>query len=324
MNKEKFAIFCTIAALILVPAFVVWYQYGYRPSQYPQDVKVIDLTGVAEQGTWTDETVTGLNYWWKNFAPAAIFLETGDEVILRFHSADVLHQFYVPELSIGPITVEPGHVVEYRFKADKAGVFQYYCTSTCGGCHFYMRGWIVITNPGEEPPKVDPIVCPLCLPNFGPPPGKDPIQLGEYLYQAMGCITCHGLEGRGGITNHNYLNKTVPAHNRTAEKIFLREEEDAETFLELIAGEQNINDLDESPGIPLFKVVRDRFNAAVDLIKKGKNAAKLDMSGPEPPLQMPSWQEKLSQEEIYALLGYFISLQPWDEDEDEYEDEDDE
>lgn len=320
MRKEKLAVFGTLAVLVLVPLLIPWYQFVYRPSLYPKEVKVIDVTGFAGRGTWTMETVSGLNYWWKAFAPATIYLETGDAVVLRFHSADMLHEFYVPGLNIGPVSVEPGHIQEIAFKAEKTGIFQYYCTSLCGGCHFYMRGWIVITKPGETPPTPDPIVCPLCLPDFGVPPKDDPLLLGEYLYQRMACNTCHGIEGRGGIENYNYINKTVPAHNRTATKIFLRDQEDAEAFLELIIQGVDVNALKEPPDIARFQVVLDRFNAAAELINKGKNAAKLDMSGPEPPLQMPAWKDKLSQKDIHAILGYFISLYPWD-DEEEQDDE---
>lgn len=321
MRKEKLAVFSMLAVLILVPALIVWYQFIYRPSQYPEEVRVIDVTGFAGRGTWTLETVSGLNYWWKAFAPATIYLEVGDEVVLRFHSADVLHQFYVPALHIGPVTVEPGHVEEIAFKAEEAGLFHYYCTSLCGGCHFYMQGWIVITKPGEIPPVPDPIVCPLCPADFDRPPEDDPILLGEYLYLSMGCVTCHGIEGRGGIGNFNYLNETVTGHDNTAAKIFLREQEDAEAFLDLIRQGLDVNDLDEPPDIALFKVVLERFNAAVELIENGKNAAKLDMSGPEPPLQMPAWKDKLSQKDIHAIMAYFISLYPWDEDEEESDNE---
>jgi hypothetical protein len=51
-----------------------------------------------------------------------------------------------------------------------------------------------------------------------------------------------------------------------------------------------------------------RFQAAAELINKGKQAARLDMTGPDPPLHMPSWQAKLSRQQIQAIMGYFISL----------------
>ena len=51
-----------------------------------------------------------------------------------------------------------------------------------------------------------------------------------------------------------------------------------------------------------------RFKAAVDLIEKGKQAARLDMAGPDPPLHMPAWQNKLNPRQINAIMGYFVSL----------------
>ena len=39
------------------------------------------------------------------------------------------------------------------------------------------------------------------------------------------------------------------------------------------------------------------------------------MAGPEPPLQMPAWQGKLSRRQVHAILGYFISLAADEEDE---------
>ena len=74
----------------------------------------------------------------------------------------------------------------------------------------------------------------LCLPTFERPEAAKPVALGEYLYQTMGCMTCHGVAGRGGVVNYNYIKKTVPAHDRTAAKIFLSEAEDREAFLLLI------------------------------------------------------------------------------------------
>jgi hypothetical protein len=313
--KEKFAAICVLAVLAAVPGLVFWYQEVYRPSRYPE--RVIAITGVAGSGAWTLERVSGLNYWWKSFAPATIHLQLHEQVVFQFHSADVFHQFYVPGLDIGPVSVEPGHVREVRFRPRKAGVFQYYCTSMCGGCHFYMRGWIVVTPPGEKPATPPAVTCPLCLPEFETPPEGDPIALGEHLYRAMACITCHGIGGRGGVENFNYIADTVPAHHLTAKKLFMSDAEDAETFLELVQNGVDVIDPPDPPDIARYPLVRSRVQAAIALIKNGKNAARLDPSGPEPPLQMPAWQDKLDPSKIQALLGYFVSLYPWDEDEPE-------
>jgi len=311
--KEKLAVICILVVLAAVPGLVFVYQDVYRPSRYAE--RVINITGVGAKGVWTLETVNNLNYWWKSFEPATIHIQLNEQVLLRFLSADVFHQFYVPALGIGPVDVEPGYVKEIRFKALKAGVFQYYCTSMCGGCHFYMQGWIVVTPAGEKPAIPRPVTCSLCLPTFERPDEAKAIALGEYLYQTMGCMTCHGIAGRGGVDNFNYIKKTVPAHNRTAAKIFLTDADDRQAFLDLIQKGADLYDPEEPPDIARYRLVMARFKAAVELIKKGKQAARLDMAGPEPPLQMPAWQDKLSRRQIHAIMAYFISLATDGEDE---------
>ena len=308
--KEKHAVLSVVIVLIIVPCLVFWYQDVYRPSRHTD--KVFVITGVGSRGAWTLERVNGLNYGWKSFTPATIHIQLNDSVVFQFHSADVFHQFYVPGLDIGPVDVVPGYVKEIRFKASKSGVFQYYCTTLCGTCHFYMQGWIIVTPPGKTPVSPPPVTCPLCLPELGGPPQQDPVALGEYLYRAMGCITCHGIDGRGGVNNYNYINKTVPAHNRFSEKIFLTDEEDAEIFLKMIQEGADLNKPAPPPDIVRYPVVKSRLNAALRLIENGKNAARLDMAGPEPPLQMPAWRHKLGRKDINAIMGYFVSLYPWE------------
>jgi hypothetical protein len=310
--REKLAIGSVLLVLVSVPFLVFFYQDVYRCSRSAE--KVFVITGVGNRGVWTLETVNGLNYWWKSFEPATIYIQRDDSVVFRFRSADVFHQFYVPELGIGPVDIDPGHEKKISFRAEKAGVFRYYCTSQCGGCHFYMQGWIVVTPPGEKPVTPKPITCRLCVPSFESPSEADPVALGEYLYQSMGCVTCHGPEGRGGIQNYNYLKKTVPAHDRTAAKIFLTDKEDREAFIHLIETGADLNNPPEPPDISRYRLVMTRFNAAVELIENGKNAARLDLSGPAPPLQMPAWKNKLNRGQIHALMAHFISLFPKDDD----------
>ena len=306
--KEKLAVISVLLVLAAVPLAVLYYQQIHRPSLYSE--RVITITGVGNRGVWTLKTANGLNYWWKSFEPATIHLALGETVVLRFVSADVFHQFYTPALGIGPVDVEPGYVKEVRYQATRAGVFQYYCTSMCGGCHFYMQGWIVVTPPGEKPAKPRPIACSLCLPAFVKTSEADALALGEFLYQSMGCITCHGPGGRGGVANYNYIKKTVPNHDSTAAKLFLTDEDDRDEFLGLIRARADLANPAGPPDITRYRLVMSRFKAAVELIENGKNAARLDLNGPEPPLQMPAWKHKLDRAQIHAIMGYFISLFP--------------
>jgi mono/diheme cytochrome c family protein len=247
-----------------------------------------------------------------------LYLEKDEPVLLRLLSADLMHKFYAPRLQLGPVTVKPGHAVELRFTANEVGVFQYYCTATCGSCHFYMRGWIVISEKGAEPVVPPPILCPLCLPDFGPPPeGPELVPLGEYLYVQKGCSTCHGFEARGGVENPNFTNLTVPAHHRTAEKFFLQDPDEAECLIALLQENPGLADLGDHDQISRCRLVEARLDMAREIITGGKYSAKMDPEGPEPPLQMPAWQYIVDDREIDALLAYFVSLMPWDEDEED-------
>ncbi len=210
---------------------------------------------------------------------------------------------------VGPIDVEPGHTATVRFRATHAGVFQFYCTSMCGACHFQMRGWIVVTPQGETPIVPPTHAWAQCTPEHtAMPPGLGLVDTGARLYTQKGCVTCHGPAGRGGVPNDNSTRGTVPAHDTTAEKFFLRTREDAEAFIRALEASGDQSTAGDT-GIPAFPVVRARFLNAREIIKQGRFTTGLDPRGPLPPLQMPAWQFLLEEREIDALLAYFVSLQ---------------
>ncbi len=331
LRTESIAAAAVLAAMLLVAAAVAWYGRAAVPGRGEPGTVVVSLTGVGASGVWTLEEVNGLNYWWKTFEPATIHLREGDEVVLNLRSADLFHCFYAPAFDVGPMDVEPGHRRTVRFRADRAGVYQYYCTSMCGACHFYMRGWIVVTAPGEEPVHPPPIVCQRCLPDEadaaldlpaqedGRAEPGDLVERGAFLYLQKGCVTCHGPEGRGGVPNPNSTIQEPPAHDTTAQKLFLASREDAEAFIDLVARApelpepQELETLEEPPEIGRYPIVRTRFLNAEEIVRLGRYTAKLDPDGPEPPLQMPAWEFLLGERDVDAVLAYFVSLQDWEE-----------
>ena len=314
MRKEHLAAFIVIVPMIVIGAVVVRFDPSLKIGGDRPGERIFNLTGVAADGVWTLSDVNGLNYWWRHFEPATLYVTEGDWVEINLRSADLLHCFYIPAFSVGPVDIEPGHSQTVSFRASSSGVFQYYCTSMCGNCHFYMRGWIVVTAPGEDPVEPPPIACPLCLPDYGPPPVTDRLaEVGAYIYLQKGCITCHGTEGRGGIENPNSTKTTVPDHFTTAQKLFLASREDAEAFIDLVQHEPDLSAVEEPPEIERLPIVLTRFANAEEIIRTGRYSAKLEPEGPEPPLQMPAWKYLVEEKEIDALLVYFVSLYPWEE-----------
>ncbi len=313
MKPERIAALVVVLPLVLGSAAIAWYRHAATPGVGEPGVVVFNLTGVASTGVWTLDDVNGLNYWWKTFEPATLSVREGDTVLVNLRSADLLHRFYIPQFGVGPVDVEPGHMVSVRFTANRAGVFQYYCTALCGTCHFYMRGWVVVTAAGEEPITPPRIGCPLCLPDVGPRPvTEELVQIGSYLYRQKGCITCHGPEGHGGVVNPNSANSPVPPHDTTAQKLFLAGPEDADALLALIQRAPDLGAVEEDDDISRFPVVRTRYLNAKQIIRGGRYSAKADPAGPEPPLQMPAWQHLVEERDIDALLSYFISLYDWE------------
>ena len=309
---EIVATICVIITLVGVPIGVARYQDFQVSAGHAPSTRIITLIGVAKDGAWTTDEVDGHNYWRKTFTPATLYLEEGEQVTLRLQSADVHHRFYVPALNIGPIDIEPGHTEHVQFQASSPGTYQYHCTSMCGDSHFYMKGWIVISPKGATSEQPEPIVH---RPDLAVQPKEDMLRWGKYLHQKMGCITCHGVDGQGGVENLNYVKKTVPAHNTLAEKLFLEEKEDADAFLKLLLDRVDLDNMEEEPDISMFTLVLRQYKAAKELIEKGQECGKLDAAGPEPPLQMPAWRNILTDYDVEAILAYLITLYTWDEEE---------
>ncbi|MFQ5604667.1 MAG: c-type cytochrome [bacterium] len=309
---ELLATVVTIVLLIGLPVVI----FQNAPWVAKGATRVIHLTGVMKNGAWTDEEVSGLNYWWKTFYPTTLILREGEEVLLRLSSSDGTHSFYVPELNLGPIQVESGHTVEVPLRATRAGNYTYYCTLVCGECHYFMRGTVRVLDEDEKyASSVDLEKAHLSC-EIHDPPSKfiSFIERGKYLYQQKGCVTCHGEDGVGGIYNPNYVSTYIPGLNNLADKMKIYWQEDAEIIINLLESNPDLESLEDDPPIDSYSRFLAQYNSICNKIINGSpTLQKLNPDGPKPPLYMPAWEEQLSREDINAILAYLISLYPWDE-----------
>lgn len=311
---EILAVFVTLLGIAGATVWPLLYEAKAVQGRLPAGAQVITLTGVAITGTWTAEEVRGANYWNRTFPPARPVLHVGQTALLRFKSVDLTHTFYAPGLGVGPVEVYPGHVAEAQVTPTKEGVFEYYCTTTCGDPHFGMRGELVVVQRDGDP------LPPPSSPGIGkywlePPPsiGASLVERGKWLFGQRGCVACHGLEGRGGVRNTNYIKGTVPALNTLAERLMLSDREDASAIIAQMEGGVSLESLSNSPPVPRFNVFLAQYQAIRDVIRKGSPAGKKDPQGPTPPLKMPTWGQKLSEADITAIIAYLLTLQPWEE-----------
>jgi cytochrome c oxidase subunit 2 len=103
--------------------------------------------------------VTGRQWWWQVEysapAPSDVFqtaneihIPVGVQVLVRLHGADVIHSFWVPQLS-GKTDAIPGQTHTSWIEADKPGRYLGQCTEYCGAQHAHMQ-FEVVAEPRED------------------------------------------------------------------------------------------------------------------------------------------------------------------------------
>jgi len=304
LGMERAAVGITIVGILAVFTVPFLYESWATRTHEAGDLRVITLTAIAETGIWTTEEVRGGNYFSKDFLPARPEMEVGETVLLRLKSADVVHDFYSPELGVGPVDVYPGKVEEVVITADAPGAYDFYCTTVCGQAHFRMRGQFIVrpaSSTFEDPGEYW---------LTDPPENPSLVERGEWLFQRHACFSCHGEGGHGGVPNPNYVKGTVPALDTMASDASLYYPEDIEAIISVLERGARLEDLWDDPPVPLFNVVLAKYQAVRELIRSGVPAGKLDQEGPVPPLVMPSWGQVLTDPDIDALIAYLLTLEP--------------
>ncbi len=85
------------------------------------------------------------------FSPDVIRVNQGDEVTVHLtnieQTRDELHGFAIDFYNIN-IVADPGETKSVTFKADKPGVYAFYCTNFCSALHQEMQGYLLVKPKG--------------------------------------------------------------------------------------------------------------------------------------------------------------------------------
>jgi cytochrome c oxidase subunit 2 len=145
-----------------------------------------------------DLVVTGHQFWWQVDYPGSgvitaneIHIPTRKPLSVRLESKDVLHEFWVPELTrkMSNVPGQPNHI---WLQADKPGTYIGQCSEFCGTQHAWMRILVV----AEEPAKFEEWQRAQLQP--GQAPRSDATAKGLALFQTSTCINCHAIRGVAG------------------------------------------------------------------------------------------------------------------------------
>jgi cytochrome c oxidase subunit 2 len=139
--------------------------------------------------------VIGHQWWWEARYPNSgavvaneIHIPVGKPVALRLDAADVLHEFWVPELA-RKITTVPGHPNHLWIQADKPATYLGFCSEFCGTQHAWMH-FLLVAEPQREFQKWEQAQL---LPASAPV--SENAQKGLTLFEQMTCVDCHTIKG---------------------------------------------------------------------------------------------------------------------------------
>lgn len=77
------------------------------------------------------------------YSPSVLQVSPGDRVTLELVSTDVVHGLSIDGYGLS-MTADPGKTERLTFTAEKAGVFRFRCTASCGNMHPFMTGKLYV------------------------------------------------------------------------------------------------------------------------------------------------------------------------------------
>jgi cytochrome c oxidase subunit II len=169
-----------ILSLTVLTGFTAWVMHTGDP---PDPAEQPDLLIVAHQWWWE------INYL-KSGAVAAneIHIPVGQRLLVELRSADVIHDFWAPQLA-RKIDIVPGHPNHIWLEADQPGTYLGVCAEFCGNEHAWMR-FQVIAQPAAQFAAWlhDQLQVPAR-------PNSSEAQRGQQIFVQRTCTNCHRVAG---------------------------------------------------------------------------------------------------------------------------------
>jgi len=118
--------------------------YAKEENKHPLAIWDVKDAGVTRQGNKVVVKAVEVR---STITPTAIEVNEGDVVTVAItnieQTTDELHGFGLLDYNVN-VVVDPGETKTFTFKADKRGVFPYYCTNFCSALHQEMQGYLIV------------------------------------------------------------------------------------------------------------------------------------------------------------------------------------
>lgn len=186
-NKAIEVTWTLIPILIVVWLFVITARAMNRSDPVPQQHD-------------PDLVVIGHQWWWEARYPHSgaitaneIHIPVGKPLLLRLESADVIHDFWAPQLS-RKMDVVPGQSNYMWLQASQPGTYAGACAEYCGTEHAWMWFSVVAQPPEEFEAWQQRQLQPLSTPK------AEFAARGAQLFQQATCANCHAINGTAART----------------------------------------------------------------------------------------------------------------------------
>jgi cytochrome c oxidase subunit II len=174
-----------IPLIIVMVIFALGFKYYMDIDTIPAGAYNIGV--VAQKWNWSFTYPNGA-------ISSTLYLPSDRPVELSMTSKDVLHGFWVPDLSIQKDVV-PGRVMTIWLDGIIPGKYILQCAEYCGDGHSLMLAPVVV----EPQEQFNSDIAKAADIWTGPDGKLLPLhEVGEKLYTTLGCIGCHSVDGSKG------------------------------------------------------------------------------------------------------------------------------
>ena len=148
-----------------------------------------------------DIVITGHQWWWEVDYPGAnvvtaneVHLPVGKRLLMQMRSADVIHDWWVPQLG-NKMDLVPNHPNYLWLDINKPGKYIGACSEFCGAQHAWMRINVIAQNENDFNKWLVENTKAVVVPT-------DSLAItGAELFQSKTCANCHRIQGTAATSN---------------------------------------------------------------------------------------------------------------------------
>ncbi len=181
-----------------VPLEIIWTALPVLLVIFIFIIGLNTMNGIAAPGPSANDikvNVVGHQWWWEFDYPDLkittadeLYIPVGTPVQITLSSVDVIHSFWVPELT-GKTDVVPGQTNHMWITASQTGTYDGQCSEFCGIEHALMRARVVVVSQADFQTWVKQQQTP-------PPAPQSALEIqGQKLVENGVCAACHTIDG---------------------------------------------------------------------------------------------------------------------------------